>query len=119
MIGKFICLNEQTYNSEIPVELQARYARVERDDEGNLLNILPTTFAEVGNDNRRAFGAVVQFSIGEDNFYILEMEASWLNGEVSALLSLGENLAYPNNTLLTNAEAIELINEYATDDSLS
>ena len=109
MIGKFICLNEATYNSEIPVDLQARYARVDRDDEGNLLDILPTTFAEVGEDNRRAYGSVIELTINDENFYVMELEASWLNGEVSALIDLGNGLNYPNNTLLTKEEAIELI----------
>jgi hypothetical protein len=116
MIGNiYICLNEATYNSEIPVELQGKYARTSVDDEDNLVEILPTTFAEIGEDNRRAYGVVRQFSINDANFYILEFSASWLSGEVSALLNLGVGLDYPNNTLLTNKEAQQLLSEHAED----
>ena len=115
MIGKFICLNEATYNSNIPLELQGRYARVEKDEEGELVSILPTTFAEVGEDNRRAYGAVIELTINDAKFYVMELEASWLGGEVSALLELGNGLSYPNNTLLTNEEAISLINQHQDD----
>ena len=117
MIGKFICLNEATYNANIPLEFMGRYARVERDEEDELVSILPTTFKEVGEDNRRAYGSVIELTINDAKFYVMELDASWLSGEVSALLSLGANLTYPNNTLLTNAEAIELIK--ANTDDLS
>lgn len=114
----YICLNETTYNSEIPLELQGRYARTSIDEEGNLIEVLPTTFSQVGEDNKRPYGVVREITINEAKFYILEFEASWLSGEVSALLNLGVGLEYPNNTLLTNAEARELINQNV-DESLS
>lgn len=118
MIGNiFICLDEATYNGNIPAELQGRYARIERDDEGNLLNILPTTFADVGNDNRRKFGAVIELDINGSKHFVLEFNASWLSSEVSSLIALGGGLNYPSNTLLTNEEAIELI-QANQDDSL-
>jgi len=34
-----------------------------------------------------------------------------LGGEVSALLDLGSKLTYPNNCLMTNAEAIKLVRD--------
>jgi len=109
MIGKFICLNEQTYNSEIPLELLGRYARVELDEEGVLVGVLPTTFAEVGEDNKTAYGSVVELNINDAKFYVMELEVSWLSGEITALIDLGEGLSYPNNTLLTREEAKSLI----------
>ena len=115
MIGKFICLNEQTYNSDIPVELVGRYARVEKDEEGVLVDVLPTTFAEVGEDNKTEYGSVVEITINDAKFYVMELEASWLNGEVSALIDLGEGLSYPNNTLLTKEEAKSLIKANQND----
>ena len=121
MIGNiFICLNEATYNGEIPAELQGSYARVSSDEEGNLIEILPTTFKEVGEDGRRKFGSVVELTIDEAKFYIMEFNASWLQSEVSALIDLGNGLDYPNNTLMTNKEAIELINlNQSNDESFS
>ena len=47
--------------------------------------------------------------IGEDKFYIIQLEASWLNGELSSLLKLGKNKAYPNNCLMTLTEAAKFI----------
>jgi len=40
---------------------------------------------------------------------VMELEASWLSGEITALINLGEGLNYPNNTLLTREEAKSLI----------
>ena len=39
----------------------------------------------------------------------MEFNASWLESEVSSLINLGNGLDYPNNTLMTNSEAITLI----------
>ena len=111
MVGNiFICLNEATYNGEIPTELQGSYSRISRDEEGELVAVLPTTFAQIGEDNKRKFGGVVEVEVNGNVYYIIEFNASWLQSEVSALLSLGDGLRYPNNTLMTNSEALELIN---------
>ena len=116
MIGNvFICLDEQTYLGLIPTELQGSYARKTYDDDGNLLSILPTTFEEVGIDNRRKFGAVIELDVNGSVYFVMEFNASWLQSEVTALISLGDGLSYPSNTLLTNAEAISLINQYTND----
>ena len=110
MVGNiFICLNEATYNGEIPTELQGSYSRISRDEEGELVAVLPTTFAQIGEDNNRKFGGVVEVTINEVKFYIMEFNASWLESEVSSLINLGNGLDYPNNTLMTNSEAITLI----------
>ena len=110
MVGNiFICLNEVTYNGEIPTELQGSYARISTDEEGELVAVLPTTFAQVGEDNKRKFGSVVEVKVNGSVYYIMEFNASWLQSEVSALISLGDGLKYPNNTLITNKEAAKLI----------
>ena len=121
MVGNiFICLNEATYNSEIPTELQGSYSRISRDEEGELVAVLPTTFAQIGEDNKRKFGGVVEVEVNGNVYYIMEFNASWLQSEVSALFRLGKGLRYPNNTLMTNKEAIELINSnQPNDESLS
>jgi hypothetical protein len=114
MVGNiFICLNEATYNSEIPTELQGSYSRISRDEEGELVAVLPTTFAQIGEDNKRKFGSVVEVKVNGSVYYIMEFNASWLQSEVSALLKLGDSLDYPNNTLMTNKEAVKLIHKYS------
>lgn len=111
----FICLNESTYNGEIPEILQGRYARKESDEDGNFIALLPTTFKDVGEDNKQKFGAVVSFQINGASFYILELSGSWVEGEVSALSALGEGLQFPSNSLLTDEEARLLIKENTDD----
>ena len=111
----FICLDEVTYNGNIPAELQGQYARIEQDEEGNLLSILPTTFAEVGEDNKRKFGVVIELDISGSKYFIMEFNASWTSGEVSSLIALGDGLNYPSNALLTNEEARELIQSNQND----
>ena len=111
MIGNiFICLDEQTYLGLIPEELQGSYSRKSYDEDGNLVAILDTTFEEVGIDNRRKFGAVIELDVNGAKHFVMEFNASWLQSEVSTLIGLGAGLSYPSNTLLTNSEAIELIN---------
>ena len=107
----FICLNEVTYNGLIPVELEGKYSRKVYDDEGVLTEVLGTTFSDVGVDNRIKFGGVIELNIDDSKHFVLELDCSWLGGEVSALLALGDTLDYPSNCLMTNKEAMELIKE--------
>ena len=107
----FICLNEATYNGSIPSELEGQYARKSYDEEGDLIEVLNTTFKEVAIDNRVKFGNVIELSIEDATHYVLELDCSWLGGEVSALLALGNSLEYPSNCLMTNKEAMKLIGD--------
>lgn len=109
----FICLNEATYKGLIPTELVAEHARKSYDDEGSVVEVLNTTFEELGIDNKIKFGEVIELNIKDNKHYVLELDCSWLEGEVSALVSLGNGLSYPSNALLKNAEAISLILEYS------
>jgi len=111
----FICLNEVTYLGSIPTELEGRYARKSYDDEGVLSEVLDTTFEEVGVDGRTKFGSVIELNIDDSKYYVLELDCSWLGGEVSALLDLGDALDYPSNCLMTNEEAITLIADNRED----
>ncbi len=110
----YICLNEETYNSELP-DIFSRYRRPEYDEEGALVQLLPTTYAEMAEDNKLLHGAVVNVEINGSQCYIVEMTASWLDGEVSHLLSLGEGLSYPNNAVLNSNEASQLVAENTQD----
>ena len=109
----FICLNRATYKGNIPTELEGKYSRKVYDEEGVLVEVLNTTFEELGVDGRIKFGSVIELNIEEAKHYILELDCSWLGGEVSALLALGSALDYPSNCLMTNEEAMTLIRENA------
>jgi len=104
----YIALNTETYNSKIPNELVARYGYTETDEEGNSTEVHPT-WAELGERNKQRYGSVIKVKVGLRNIYVVELTASWLNGETSALKALGEGLDYPQNSLLTAEEAQELI----------
>ena len=109
----YISLNTTTYKATIPTELQKRYNYTETDEDGNTTEITPT-FEMLGERLKQKHGAVVKIKSGQRNIYVMELEASWLESEVSALLKLGEGLDAPQNTLLTAREAQTLIRS-ATD----
>ena len=100
----YISLNAATYEGAIPAELMAKYAR--EDQYGDKIS---TSFKEVGIDNELDYGPVIPLTYEDENYYLIELDASWKNGEITALLNLGEGLSYPNNTLLTINEAIAFI----------
>ena len=111
----FICLNRATYKGNIPTELEGKYSRKSYDEEGALIEVLDTTFEDVAIDNRVKFGNVIELNIADNKYYVIELDCSWLNGEVSALLNLGSALNYPSNCLMTNEEAMELIRDNQDD----
>ena len=161
----YIALNTETWNSKIPVELEARYGwqecetvetgetcsrtiRVyEKDEEGSYVyeevkhideetgeeyttmervykevtedypctedvckDILPT-WDELANSSKHKslYGAPVKLKVGNRNIYVVELTASWLAHEMSAVMALGNGLEAPQNTLMTADEAQYLI----------
>ncbi len=110
----YICLNEETYNSNLP-DIFSRYRRPEYDEEGALVQLLPTTYAQMAEDNKFLYGTVVDVEVNGSQYYIVEMTASWLEGEVSYLLNLGEGLSYPSNAILTSSEASQLVADNTQD----
>ena len=115
MIGNiYICLNEETYNSNLP-DIFSRYRRPGYDEEGALVQLLPTTYAQMAEDNKFLYGTVVNIEVEGSQYYIVEMTASWLGGEVSHLLGLGEGLSFPNNAVLTSNEASQLVADNTQD----
>jgi hypothetical protein len=101
----YMCLDNTTFNKLIPTELVATYGIPEYDEEGVQNGVIHPTFKELGQYNRRKFGANPMVKIGNAKFYIIQLEASWVNGEVSALLDLGKGKEYPSNCLMTGTEA--------------
>ena len=110
-----LCLNEATYNSNIPGVFD-RFKKAKYDSEGNLEEFLPTTYAEVVKENASDLGAAVKLTIDGSNYYLIKWEASFIDGEISELLSLGSGLSYPNNSILTKQEARDLIQEVSPEE---
>lgn len=103
----YICLNKQTYNSNLP-DVFDRYKKASFDEDGNLIELLPTTYAEAAEDNKPQYGDVLEITVDGKEYFIINMDASFLEGEVTYLLKLGEGLSYPSNSLLNREEVIEL-----------
>ena len=77
---------ESTYNEEGEVESTST---------------IHPTWAQYGEKYKGQFGAPVV--VGDHIVY--EMEASWQDSEVSALVALGSGKAAPNYTIMTASEA--------------
>ena len=79
------------------------------DDDGAIdtTTLVHPTWVQYGEKYKGLFGSPI--TVGDVTVY--EMEASWLEGEVSALLALGSGQAAPNYTVYTNAEARTFIQE--------
>lgn len=114
----YISLNESTYEGSIPTELVNKYGVPVLDDEGVETGKTAPTFKELGEINKGIFGSVITVTIDSVNYYVMELEVSWTSSEVSALLNLGSGLSSPNNTLMTNKEAISFINENRPEEEL-
>ena len=110
-----MCLNTTTYNAKIPTELVATYGIPSYNEEGVLDEVLHPTFKELGVHNLVKFGTVPVVKIGSAKYYIVELEVSWKEGETSALLKLGEGLAYPKNSLMSATEASKFISDNTSD----
>ena len=81
---------ESTYNEEGEVESTST---------------IHPTWEQYGEKYKGEFGAPVV--VGEHIVY--EMEASWKDSEVSALIALGSRKVAPNYTIMTSTEAREFI----------
>ena len=114
----YISLNESTYEGSIPTELVNKYGIPVFDDEGVETGKTTPTFRELGEINKSLFGNVVTVTVDSVNYYVMELEVSWTSSEVSALIALGSGLSSPNNTLMTNKEAIAFINANIPEEEL-
>lgn len=111
----FLCLNEATYNSNVPGVFD-RFKKAKYDDDGNLEELIPATYAKIAEDNASDLGVAIKLTIDGSNYYLIKWEASFINGEVSELLSLSSGLSYPNNSILTRQEAIDLVEEFSPEE---
>ena len=106
----YICLNKATYESAIPSALsdQLKITTYTYNDEGEVadtsVNSTPT-WKECAFDGK--LGVPRE---SHDGAYIIVKGAfSLLTGEMSAIIALGASKAYPNNSVLTKAEAQTLV----------
>ena len=81
---------ESTYNEEGEVETTTT---------------IHPTWSQYGEKYKADFGAAVSVNVGDVEFIVYELELSWKDSEVSALIALGSGLAEPNYTVYTVEEA--------------
>ena len=85
------------------------------DDEGavDTTTLVHPTWAEYGEKYKAEFGSAVQISVDDSDFVIYELELSWKDSEISALIALGSGLTAPSYTLMNATEARQLIADNA------
>jgi len=81
---------ESTYNDEGEVETTTK---------------VHPTWAQYGEKYKADFGAAVSVSVKDVEYIVYELEASWKDSEISALIALGSGLSSPNYTLMNTSEA--------------
>jgi len=106
----YICLKKVTYESQIPTVLQSKlgWNEYEYDDDGEITSTTAyrPTWKESGFKGKLGAPRVSL----DGNLIIVKGEFSMLTGELTAMISLGNGLAYPNNSILTKTEAQTLAN---------
>ena len=87
----YVCLSKATYESAVPTELEGKLG--------------------AGTWKEAAFnGKLGVPRESHDKAYIIIKGAfSMLTGEMSAIVALGASKDYPNNSILTKAEAMTLV----------
>lgn len=77
------------------------------NDEGEVetTTTIHPTWEQFGSRYSGLFGSPVSVA----DVVVYEMEASWLDSEVSALIALGNGQSAPNYTVYTNAEVRQFI----------
>ena len=87
----YVCLNKATYESSVPSALQSQLGT--------------GTWKEAAFDGK--LGVPRE---SHDGAYIIVKGAfSLLTGEMTAIIALGASQSYPNNSVLTKAEAQTLV----------
>jgi len=75
------------------------------DGEVESTTTIHPTWAEYGEKYKADFGAAVSVSVNDVEFIVYELEASWKDSEISALIALGSGLSSPSYTLMNASEA--------------
>jgi len=91
------------------------WTEVAYNDEGEVetTTTIHPTWSQYGEKYKAEFGAPVQISVSDSDFIIYELELSWKDSEISALIALGSGLTSPSYTLMNATEARQLIADNA------
>ncbi len=99
----FISVPASDISNELPAAITRydwnEYTYTEEGEVESTTTIHPT-WEQFGERNSGLFGSPVSVA----DVVVYEMEASWLDSEVSALIALGNGQSAPNYTVYTNAE---------------
>jgi len=107
----YICLTKATYRSTVPSVLQPKLGWNNYTYEADGETIKTTTAYTPTWEE-----AVLKGKLGapryslDEGLVIIKGEFSLLQGELTAIVALGNGLAYPNNSVLTKTEAQILAN---------
>ena len=107
----YICLKKTTYESQVPTVLQPKLGWNEYTydpDTGDITSTEAYTPTWKESAFRGKLGAP-RVSL-DGNLIIVKGEFSMLEGELTAMIALGNGLDYPNNSILTKTEAQTLAN---------
>ena len=106
----YICLTKATYESTVPSVLQPKLGWNNYTYEADGVTVKTTT-AYTPTWEEAAFkgklGAPRKSLDG--GLIIVKGEFSMLEGELTAIIALGNSLSYPNNSVLTKTEAKSLV----------
>ena len=104
----FISVPASDISNALPTSI-TRYDWVEYtyNEEGEVESstTIHPTWEQFGSRYSGLFGSPVSVA----DVVVYEMEASWLDSEVSALIALGNGQSAPNYTVYTNAEVRQFI----------
>ena len=104
----FISVPASDISNALPTSI-TRYDWVENtyNEEGEVESstTIHPTWEQFGGRYSGLFGSPVSVA----DVVVYEMEASWLDSEVSALIALGNGQSAPNYTVYTNAEVRQFI----------
>ena len=83
------------------------WTEVAYNDEGEVetTTTIHPTWSQYGEKYKADFGAAVSVSVNDVEFIVYELEVSWKDSEISALIALGSKKAAPKYTLMTASEA--------------
>lgn len=111
----FILIEEESKDAQVPVKLKNKWKFTEPiidQDTGQQIGEveLHPSWLQAANKLRQQFGDVRELQIDGKDYVLIELELSFVDGEVEEVLKLQSNKPGSNNfTILTNSEANELL----------
>ena len=111
-----MCIPKGSFKDPIPDRVKASYTWNETqldekgepvlDEAGNPVQVaIHPTWEQVADRFKGSFGDVRQYNYGGTNFMLIEMELSFLSGEIEDLILLKGNKVFPRYRIFTNREA--------------